>query len=389
MRKALAIAVLAATLTSAAAQTPQEQYAAALMVLKSYCENVCGIGIGNDPAEAKALDALRDATKDWVVGFLDAHPRISEKALAAALARRHPRDQDGVAPISAARLGPDVYVFSAAWGMTGDIFIAAKHDGRWSVMWDIRNAPTDAFPALKAWRTDHTGCLSEEGRGKFDCGPLRGKVFILKPDVEARARFAVDAVYAQGGGFTVTSQISFWRWNGTTADPLLAENYHHEEDDVIRHRSNADTVVVRVKEEYRTVEACGACNGLQQDWTFRILPDRIVDGGKRPVHPEEDFVDAVYARLEDHQPVTGSGTEAALALMAKNMPEGAGSLQTWRDPTGAKVCFSAMAFDSTSTVDSAFMLFHVVRRKGGYFIDQAARHSTSQRDRLCTQLKEK
>jgi hypothetical protein len=274
---------------------------------------------------------------------------------------------DSVAPIDVVALTSDVYAFAAQWGATGTIFLASRRDGEWAVVWDIRKADVGRFSALKAWRTDHAraGCEDEKGQSRFyDCGPLYGVAFPVKPDAQGRARFGVSATYAQGVGFTVTSQISFWRWDGTKAEPLFGSTYVHEEDDIARGLNAADTVVVRVKEDYRSFEACGACNGRQYDWTFRVLPDRIEDGGKRLVHPEADFIDAVYADLQDHKPVAAAGTPQALALMERHQPS-RGDLVTWPNSAGADVCLFSDAFD---TFD---IHFKVVRRNGGYFIAKA------------------
>ena len=110
-----------------------------------------------------------------------------------------------------------------------------------------------------------------------------------------------------------------------------------------------------------------------------------MDEGTRPLYPEADFVDGVYARLQDHVPVSDAGTPQTLALMAKSIPVGRGDIVTHRDQTGAKICLSADWFDSTNTNDSVFMLFHVMRRENSYFIDKADRRSTNQRNGLCYQ----
>lgn len=351
----------------AATPTPEERYAAARKVLEKDCSTVCGLGLGDDPAEVEALDALWNASEDWTLAFLRRHSDISTATLKTRFTAKDPMlfERARIFPTAVTQLAPGLLAFSLNWGPSGTVFLTARRNGQWAVVWDTRKAETGTYAALKAWRTDHSGCLSEEGHdGKFDCGPLSGDVFALTPDAEGRPRFAIDATYAQGTGFTVTSQISFWRWNGNTAEPLLAENYHHEEDDIIRHRSGADTVIVRVKEDYRSFEACGACQGRQYNWTFRVKPDRIEEDGKRLVHPEADFIDQVYDRLANHQPVENMAAPGVLAIMTANRPS-RGDFVTRRND----VCLFSDAFDGFD------LRFHVVRRPNGFFIAAAERRS--------------
>jgi hypothetical protein len=360
----------------AAPPTPEARYQAATTELKEYCGDLCDLGLDNDPAEVKALDALWDATQDWTLAFLASHPGITVDRLKAKLAIRHPEEFKAarISPARVTLLAPDLYAFSAYWGVTGDVFLVGRRDGQWAVVWDVRKAETARFAALKAWRTDHAGagCHDEEGHdGRYDCGPLYGTAFALKPDAQGRVRFGLSGTYAQGAGFTLTSQISFWRWDGARAEPLLAETYHHEEDDIARGRDTTETVVVRVKQDYRSFEACGACEGRQFDWNFRVRPDGIVDAGKKLVHPEADFIDQVYDRLEA---ATDAAPPAVLALMTANIPS-RGDFITSRN----EVCLFSDAFDEFD------LIFHVVRRPGGYFIDRVNKRPRREGAEVCRQ----
>jgi len=344
--------------------TPEERYAAARKVLERDCSTVCGFGIGDDPAEAIALDAMWDASEDWTLAFLRLHPNITAAALKARFTDKGPMlfEKARIMPSAVSQLAPGLLAFSLNWGPSGTVFLAARRSGQWRVVWDARKAETGAFAALKAWRTDHATPDCDGDDRRIQCGPLWGSAFPLKPDAQGRVRFGLTGTHAQGAGFTLASQISFWRWDGHTAEPLFANSYEHEEDDLYRGQHAPDTVVVRVKEDYRSFEACGACNGRQFDWTFRVQPDRIEDGGKRLIHPEADFVDQVYDRLDRHLPVESMAAPKVAAMMSANVPS-LGDFIT----RGNEVCLFSDAFDNF------VVQFHVARREHGYFIDRAVK----------------
>lgn len=367
-------AAILATAAIAEPQTPEERYDAALKVLKAHCGSDCLPGVGSSPAEVKALDALWDATQDWTLAFLESHPGITTEKLTTELLNRHPMDVDAerVAPRQVTVLAPDLYAVSTDWNWIGNVFLVGKRGGRWTVMWDIRRAETGRFGVLKAWQSDHGGDSCRDDDLGYACGSLSGGVFPLKPDAQGRVRFGLGGTYAQGGSFTFTKQISFWRWDGTNAEPLLAHTYQqYLEDQQASVPNTPSRVVVRIKDEYKTVSACGSCVGRQLDWTFRILPDRIVDDGKRPLDPEADFIDALYVRLKDHQPVTGFGTPQALAVMAHPAPEGQGDFEVLRERSSAKVCLSAEGAERPTNPDiyaTIFLRFSLERRDTGYFL---------------------
>lgn len=373
----------------AIAGTPEERFDAALKVLKQHCETACGVGLGGDTARAKAADALWDATQDWTLEFLAHHPGISNEKLKTELLNRHPMDIEAarVAPGGVTPLAPNLYAFATNWGEAGDVFLVSKREGRWAVVWDVRKAETGQFPVLKAWRTDHGGESCRDDDGHYGCGSLWGSAFPVKPDAQGRVRFGIGATYAQEGGFTFTKQISFWRWDGSRAEPLMAHTYEqYLEDQFASAPDTPERVVVRVKDEYGSVSSCGSCAGRQLDWTFRILPDQIEDKGKKSLYPEVDAIDAVYARLHDHQSVAGAGTPEALAVMAERRPEGMGDFVAQSDRTGTKVCLSSDSADGPTRADSyasLFLRFHVVRRRGRYFIDRAERLLEGDFNKLC------
>ncbi|GAA0550738.1 hypothetical protein GCM10008941_33370 [Rhizomicrobium palustre] len=362
------LAVFAIT-TAEAAQTPEARYAAALAVLEAKCGDDCGFGVDeSNPEEVKALDALWDATQDWTLAFLESNPGIALEPLKTELLNRHPPtfQSPSIAPDWVTSLADDLYAFSTRWDQIGTAFLVGKRNGRWTVLWDVRKTDTRHFPVLNAWRTDHGGGACRDDDLGYACGSLSGGIFPLKPDAEGKLRFGLGGTYAQGGGFTFTKQISFWRWDGKNAEPLLAHTYQqYIEDSQASVPDTPSRIVVRVKDKFKSVGVC--CAGRQLNWTFRILPDRIEDQGKKPLYPEADAVDAVYAALQDHRSAEGAATPAALSFMGRNLPDGLGNFVTRRSGSGATVCLSSDAFESF------FVRFRLVRRGGKFFIAKAER----------------
>lgn len=312
------IAVLAGILLAgqafAGVPTPEERYQAALTELKKHCDDFCGWGLGKDPAEVAALDALWDATQDWTVAFLGAHPGITAEKLATELLNRRPSDADSIAPQWPVVLAPDLYAFSSQWGETGDAFLIGKRDGHYRVVWDARKADTGEFSMLKAWRTVNARTDCDREGDRRACGPIFGNVYALPAEATGQVRFAVDAIYAQEMGATVGGQISFWRWDGKTAAPLLARNYIIMADDESAVVA-ANALTLRTKDEYKMFFACGSCSGRQVDWRFRLLPDRVADKEMIVLIPEMDVVDEAFFRLWQHKSITDLATPGVAKLM--------------------------------------------------------------------------
>lgn len=361
----------------AATPTPEERFDAALKTLNTNCDALCGYGLRGTPAEVEALDALWNATEDWTAAFLKSHPDISNKSLAAELQRRHPDYKENVAPNDAVRLAPALYAFAAQWKETGTVFLAGKRDGHWIVVWDIRNADTGKFPILKSWRTDHArmDCAKDDNRRA--CGPLHGSIYALQPDAQGHLRFAIDAIYAQEMGATAAGQISFWRWDGVAVVPLLAGPFITMLDDH-PDQVTPGKVTIRVKDQFKSFMSCGACVGRQLDWTFRILPDRIVDEGKKPLYPELDAVDALLDRVLRKKPAADLASPEALASLANNEDLGMDEDRAVkRTPDGAEVCLVTDALPATTFVLS--------RRGAGFF----ARSVRPAGRKTCTQSAKK
>ncbi len=296
-----------------AAATPEERYQAALMVLTKDCGDVCGFGLSENPAEAKALHALWDATQDWTLEYLGAHPDLDPEHIETDLLNRSNSGREAIAPVEMVMLAPDLYAFAAQWVETGNVFLVGKRGGRFAMVWDIRKADTGKFPILKAWRGD--GRTVHCQYSEDECCVLSAGVTKLIPDARGRPRFAVRATYAQIAGFTFAKQLSIWAWSGATAVPLFAKRYLHTIEGRAP-RFEDRRVTLWPKEEYKTFGAYGCCDGRPVAWTILIGPDGVDDLGERPLFPEIDAIDAVFYRIWQRQPVDNLGTPKALAAMA-------------------------------------------------------------------------
>lgn len=364
--------LLMAAQAVAGTPAPEERYAAAQKVLNAKCDQFCGYDLA-DAAEVKALDDLWDATEDWTAAFLTSHSlrdltRTIEKRETDALNRR---PNNTAAPDSVTPLAPDLYAFTAQWGEAGTVFLAQKQAGHWQVVWDIRKADTKAFPVLTSWRSEaaRNNCREHASDDHYaDCGPLFGAVTVLRPDAQGRPRFMLRATYAQFAGMTVGNQISFWRWNGHAAEPLIAKTYAFMIDDSSATETvTPDRATLWVKDEFKSFYACGGCIGRQVHWTFRVLSDRIIDEGQKPVVPEMDAVDALLDQRLAHKPAADlASTEAIASLDRILAPLGKDGLSMESDhtvkhtATGASVCLSTDALPATR--------FDLIRRGSGFFV---------------------
>lgn len=367
---ATGLGVLAAA--SAGDLTPQERYGEAVTVLLHGCRgNGCDFWV-ETPQEQAALNAVWQATQDWTVDWLNNQPDLTLEARRNALLNWRFNNLNDVAPASIDPLAPGLYAVSSGFGEMGNVFFVARREGRWQVVWDIRNADPGRFPVLKAWRTGGT-CGDDDDR--LNCGPIFGGAMPLKADVDGHLRFAIHATYAQFAGETVAGQISFWRWDGIKAEPLTVGSYAYMIDDPDIAAAASDTVVIRVKDEFKSFQAGGSGVGRQLDWTFRILPDRIVDDGKKPVVPELDTIDALLQRIFRHKPTADlARPAAAAALRAILGPEPEVDMEMDREVNRAgsasQICLSGLGLKAT--------VFTLERRATGYFISSIRAKGTEE-----------
>ncbi len=303
----------------AADATPEARYAEALAALDAKCDQFCGYGINDSSEERAALDALWDATQDWTVAYLNAHPNTDLGRINTDLINRHSRDRTNIAPDNVFAIAPGLYGVMASWEWNGNVFLVGKQDDRFRVVWDVRKTDPGAFPILKAWRTEnaHNDCEPGEAASHNNCGPIIGNEFKLLPrDGEGRLRFALLATYGQLAETTVGGQLSIWALDGTTPRIQWAKPYAYNFEDT-GWQSGGDHVTIRATDWWHTLFACGTCIGRQMDWTLRIRPDGINDLGQTPVVPELDALDALAWRLFKQQNADDLATPRVIVRLAK------------------------------------------------------------------------
>ena len=279
--------------------TPETRYAEALAALDAKCDQFCGYGINDSPEERTALDALWDATQDWTVAYLNAHPKTGLHRLNIALFNRHSHDRTNVAPNTIVELEPGLYGVLASWEWTGNVFLVEKRDTGFVVAWDIRKADPGAFPVLQAWRTEnaHNDCEPGGLANHDNCGPIIGdEIKLLPSDSQGHLRFALMATYGQLTETTIGGQLSIWTLDGDTPRIQWAKPYLYNFEDV-SWRFRGDQVIIRATDWWHTLFACGTCIGRQMDWTLRIRPDGIDDLGMTPRVPELDAFDELAYRI--------------------------------------------------------------------------------------------
>jgi hypothetical protein len=374
---ALAGIFLAGQAFAATPTTPEARYDAAMAELKRHCDDFCGWGLGKDPAEVKALDALWNATQDWAVAFLDNHPGVTAEKLQTEFLNRHREGHESVEPSDVVLLAPDLYAFATQWGETGNVFVVGKREDHWAVVWDIAKAETGNFPTLKGWRSTaaQTACRDKSS----NCGPFYGTAFALKPDRQGRVRFGVRAIYAQMAGATVGGQVSFWRWDGAKGEPLLAGTFAVMADDA-GDTFAPEKVTIRTKHDFKTFYGCGGCVGRQLDWTFRVLPDRIVDEGKKPVVPELDAVDELLFRIAHRKPAADLAGPGVIATLTKQIEPAKGDDGGFGMEMDRKIRHSANGSTVCLLVDGLPMnTFVLERRQGRFFITDARKTRANSR----------
>jgi hypothetical protein len=136
-------------------------------------------------------------------------------------------------------------------------------------------------------------------------------------------RFWINATYAQRAGDTQPGQISFWSWDGTHATPLQVGVYFFALDIGDPPTLRGDVLSLTVKQDFKSMLACGACAGRQRLWRFQAMPDGAIrDLGETSVVPELDLIDEIYDRAAHHFPLVGYASAAAARVIAKVVHEG-------------------------------------------------------------------
>jgi hypothetical protein len=274
-----------------------------------------GFGFLDDaPASPALLRARWQAWRAWAVDFLTDHPAAAAPQLAQALGAL---GQDVSA--EAVGLSPGVFLVSMSFNGGGDVFVVAASGGGPRIVWSLGEATPAAGP-LRAWSAEAaaTGCRTARGDGKWaECGPLDGSIGRLPDSGAGQPRFYVNATYLQLAGETVAGQLGVWTWTGAGATPLLTRTYSYMLDQPQFLRVSGGTLKLRVKDEFKTFFACGACEGRQLDWTLRLTPAGVDDLGRVSLTPELDLVDQLFDRAFHGRPLADIASPSVAAAVSR------------------------------------------------------------------------
>ena len=322
-----------------------------------------GFALDESKGSPGLLEAQWAAARRWTIAWLDAHPGDGLAGLVDVA--KH----DGALDVSAVRLDRDALVISAQAEDLGTVFIVRRGpNGRLitSVSLDEPNSWGDAgSPALGAWRSDRAngGCRSRRTAiGWAACGPITPAfVARLSSEADGARRFVVVGRYVKGAGATDGYQLSIWRWNGHTAEPLLVKTLNQMDDDLVVADIHAQKLTVNEKGEFKRMFACGACSGRQMEVAFDLPARGARLATTRSLVPDLDIVDDLYNRMLLSQPTGLIATPAVASALAETvkkiradsqrekLPPSLGMLMGWKSikqGDTSTLCLSADALDT-------------------------------------------
>lgn len=314
----VALAAAIVGLAGASTGSPQEpvdqvrlEYRAAVAKLQPHL--VDEQWLDDDPRAVLYLEALWAVSQRCVASWLNAHPTAQAQDVVAAVTAL-----DVNARPQCLKLADHVFLVTGA-SPIANVFIVAKSSGQYEVAWKIeQNQNTNGLKepdVIGAWRAESA---KHGGRGPYftssgSVGSLEtADLGILASDSNNRPRFYIDAVYAQSAGATVGEQTSVWRWNGTTAEPLIAHSYAVSLDASIGVRVEGQDLKIREKQQFRTFSSSGASEARRVDRVVRVTPDAVGDGGEISLEPELDLLDKLFDRVIHHRSAEKIASHAAV-----------------------------------------------------------------------------
>jgi hypothetical protein len=349
-------------LQAAAGETPEERLQAAIVEFQQHTGDHSELD--GKPGDLVAWNELWAALQAFVVDQMD--HSVSPQTI-----QTHTPPLDNTwSGITIVPIGHNSYAVSANAGWFGNIFLIAKHEGHFRIVWDIRNSEL----GLSKW-----GWNYEAARGKCkQCRAAEGKVFALPLDAAGRPRFYIDAHYAQDAGATSGAQLSIWSFNGTTATAVLKKNYIVVADDEFTPTNTASLIKRHDKHEYRMFFACGSCLGRMLTWTINTKPEGISDLGESPDIPEADAVDEVFFRLWNNVDTKALASPEVLQQMGTLVAEEKARKYDPKFPT-LGMLMSTFASRSQSHTKLTFdtdneaapkMVFSILHKKSGYYLEK-------------------
>lgn len=115
--------------------------------------------------------------------------------------------------------------------------------------------------------------------------------------------------------------MSIWRWDGTTAHPLIARDYAIMIDQPVGTRLEGDLLKVQQKKFFRTFFSCGMCEERQTDWIVRLTPEGVEDLGGKSMVPELDVVDELFYRVIHHESAADVAAPAVIKSAERMVEE--------------------------------------------------------------------
>ncbi|MBN9660020.1 MAG: hypothetical protein J0H49_17665 [Acidobacteria bacterium] len=202
-------------------------------------------------------------------------------------------------------------------GAIGNVFIVTKARGRHRVAWSIDQAadpPGEFAVGLAKWRASSAGPSEVFKRASVErpTGPLVPNLGLLPQDRQGRARFYIDAAYAQSAGGSGTKQISLWIWDGQSARPLILRDYRVTWFQAKFTRLEGDLLKVHEKRLFRMFDSCSGCDERQIEWVVRVTPDGLEELRETSATPQMDAVDELFYRLTRGEPAATVATPAAI-----------------------------------------------------------------------------
>lgn len=358
---ALAGLILAAQAV-AGTPTPEDRVIAAAAALQRHTGDFGALD--GKPGDLDAWNGLWTAVQAYVANRLDHGVTANE------IEKQAPALNSIYGGLTIVAIGQDLYAASANAGPLGNVFLVGKRSGRFTTVWDIRQSAM----GNTAW-----GWNGEAARDKCRrCRPASGTVTALPPDARGRARFYIDAGYAQEMGATSGAQLSIWAFDGRKADVLLQKNYVVVADDENAPTDQGPLIRRHNKRDYRMLFACGSCLGRMMTWTVKVSPGGVTDLGETADIPEADAVDEVFFRLWHGKPVRGFADPAVIAQMTAIV---ANAKTRWTDPALTSI---GMVMDVSRTRQGArtilvfstdndmapVMRFVLVGTKSGLFLEK-------------------
>jgi hypothetical protein len=205
--------------------------------------------------------------------------------------------------VSTATLDADTMVVSATLDGLGTVFVIKRQNGEFQPVWRIRDLSSDQLtsqPLLGAHGIEGaTGACNGGRMGDHPewCGPMTAGIASLGDDDRGRPYFTVNGYYSAQQGNDVGYELSVWRWDGSSAVPVLVGGYGQTLEIAVGLTFQAPFLSLHVKDGFQTFYVTAPEPGRQMTWTILMVGDGVRDLGKTTEVPELDAVDALLARI--------------------------------------------------------------------------------------------